>query len=163
MIGLLSAFFASFIITLVIIRFQHLHGHFSGDHDLIGPQKFHLESVPRIGGISIALGILTAVLIGLQSSGALSMKVVLLLCAIPTFAIGLTEDMTKQIGVKTRLLFTAFSAALVVYFLDASVTKLDMCQSYSLYLPLPAYLMPITSSMVLMAYLAWLVSLHYLD
>jgi len=139
MIGLLSAFFASFIITLMIIRFKHLHGHFSGDHDLSGPQKFHLESVPRIGGISIALGILTAVLVGLQSSGALSMKVVLLLCAIPTFAIGLTEDMTKQVGVKTRLLFTAFSATLVVYFLDASVTKLDIWGiDYLLSIPLVA-------------------------
>jgi UDP-GlcNAc:undecaprenyl-phosphate/decaprenyl-phosphate GlcNAc-1-phosphate transferase len=126
MISFLSAFFASFVTTLVIIRFKNLHGHFSGDHDLSSPQKFHKESVPRIGGISIVLGILAAVLIGLQSGGALSMKVVLLLCAIPTFAIGLTEDLTKQIGVKTRLLFTAFSAALVVYFLDASIAKLDI-------------------------------------
>jgi UDP-GlcNAc:undecaprenyl-phosphate/decaprenyl-phosphate GlcNAc-1-phosphate transferase len=126
MISYLSAFFASFITTLLIIRYKHLHGQFSGDHDLYGPQKFHTGSVPRIGGISIAIGILAAVLITLKSSDAVSLKVTLLLCAIPTFAIGLTEDLTKKVGVKTRLLFTAFAAALVVYSLEASITRLDI-------------------------------------
>lgn len=126
MISLLTAFFASFFTTLLIIRFKHLHGKFSGDHDLLGPQKFHMGSVPRIGGISIAIGILAAILVGLQANGATSLKVTLLLCAIPTFAIGLTEDLTKKIGVKTRLLFTAFAAALAVHLLDASVTRLDI-------------------------------------
>jgi UDP-GlcNAc:undecaprenyl-phosphate/decaprenyl-phosphate GlcNAc-1-phosphate transferase len=124
--SLLSAFFASFIITLLIIRSKHLHGKFSGDHNLSGPQKFHMRSVPRIGGISIAIGILAATLIGLKSSDAVSLKVTLLLCAIPTFAIGLTEDLTKKIGVKTRLLFTVLAAALAVHHLDASITRLDI-------------------------------------
>jgi UDP-GlcNAc:undecaprenyl-phosphate/decaprenyl-phosphate GlcNAc-1-phosphate transferase len=126
MVSLLAAFFSSFIATLLIIRFKHLHGHFSGDSDLLGPQKFHTVSVPRIGGISIAIGILAAVLIALKSSDAVSLKVTLLLYAIPTFAIGLTEDLTKKVGVKTRLLFTAFAAALVVYSLEASITRLDI-------------------------------------
>ena len=126
MISLLTAFFASFFTTLLIIRFKHLHSQFSGDHDLLGPQKFHSGSVPRIGGISIAIGILAAVLINLQSTGVISLKVTILLCAIPTFAIGLTEDLTKKIGVKTRLLFTALAAALVLYFLDISIIRLDI-------------------------------------
>ena len=126
MISLLSAFFASFISTLLIIRFKHLHGRFSGDHDLLGPQKFHTGSVPRIGGISIAIGILAAILIGPKSSDTASLKVTLLLCAIPTFAIGLTEDLTKQISVKTRLLFTALAAGLAMYLLGASITRLDI-------------------------------------
>jgi UDP-N-acetylmuramyl pentapeptide phosphotransferase/UDP-N-acetylglucosamine-1-phosphate transferase len=126
MISLLTAFFASFITTLLIIRFKHLHGKFSGDHDLLGPQKFHAGSVPRIGGISIAIGILAAIMINLQSTGVMSLKVTLLLCAIPTFAIGLTEDLTKKIGVKTRLLFTALAAALAAHLLDASITRLDI-------------------------------------
>ncbi len=126
MISLLSAFFASFITTLLIIRFKHLHGKFSGDHDHLGPQKFHIGSVPRIGGISIAIGILAAILASLQANGAASLKVTLLLCAIPTFAIGLTEDLTKKIGVKTRLLFTAFAAGLAVHLLNASIIRLDI-------------------------------------
>jgi UDP-N-acetylmuramyl pentapeptide phosphotransferase/UDP-N-acetylglucosamine-1-phosphate transferase len=126
MISLLSAFFASFISTLLIIRFKHLHSKFSGDHDLLGPQKFHSGSVPRIGGISIATGILAAILVGLQINGVASLKITFLLCAIPTFVIGLTEDLTKKIGVKTRLLFTALAAALAVHLLDTSITRLDI-------------------------------------
>jgi UDP-N-acetylmuramyl pentapeptide phosphotransferase/UDP-N-acetylglucosamine-1-phosphate transferase len=126
MISLLTAFFASFTATLLIIRFKHLHARFSGDHDLTGPQKFHAESVPRIGGISIAIGLLAATLINLQSGIAEPLKVILLLCAIPTFSIGLAEDITKKIGVKTRLLFTALAAALVVFLLDVSITRLDI-------------------------------------
>ena len=139
MISLLAAFFASFFTTLLIIRFKHLHEHFSGDHDLVSPQKFHMGSVPRIGGISIAIGLLAAVLINLQATGALSLQLTLLLCAIPAFAIGLTEDVTKKVGVKTRLLGTAFAAALVVYFLDASTTRLDIWGiDYLLSIPLIA-------------------------
>ena len=126
MISLLSAFFASFISTLLIIRFKHLHSKFSGDHDLLGPQKFHSGPVPRIGGISIATGILAAILVGLQINEAALLKITFLLCAIPTFAIGLAEDLTKKIGVKTRLLFTALAAALAVHLLDASITRLDI-------------------------------------
>jgi UDP-N-acetylmuramyl pentapeptide phosphotransferase/UDP-N-acetylglucosamine-1-phosphate transferase len=126
MISLLTAFFASFTATLLIIRFKHLHGQFSGDHDLSGPQKFHSESVPRIGGISIAIGLLAATLINLQSNIAESLKVILLLCAIPTFAIGLTEDLTKKISVKTRLLFTTLGALMAVYILDVPITRLDI-------------------------------------
>jgi UDP-GlcNAc:undecaprenyl-phosphate GlcNAc-1-phosphate transferase len=126
MIILLTAFFASSITSLVIVRFKHLHGQFSGDHDLFGPQKFHAESVPRIGGISIAIGLLAAILINLQSSIAEPLKVILLLCAIPTFSIGLTEDLTKRISVKIRLLFTALAAALAVNLLDAPITRLDI-------------------------------------
>ena len=65
--GLLVAFFPPLIATLLIIRFKHLHSQFSADSDLSGPQKFHKTSVPRIGGISIAIGIFTATLIRSQS------------------------------------------------------------------------------------------------
>ena len=126
MIGLLVAFFSSFIATLLIIRFQHLHSHMSADSDLSGPQKFHKISVPRIGGISIAAGIFTATLFRLQSNPSSSIETILLVCAIPTFAIGLTEDLTKKVGVKTRLFFTAIAAGMAAIYLGALITRLDI-------------------------------------
>lgn len=126
MSSLLAAFFSSFIATLLIIRFQHLHDRHSGDHDVLGPQKFHTGSVPRIGGISIAIGLLTAVLVRLQSSSAPTFEITLLLCTIPAFAIGLTEDLTKKISIRSRLFFTAIAAALVAYYLGAQITRLDI-------------------------------------
>ena len=69
MFGLIAAFLSSFIATLLIIRFKHLHQHFSGDSDLAGPQKFHQCVVPRIGGISIAIGLFTATIINTVKIG----------------------------------------------------------------------------------------------
>jgi UDP-GlcNAc:undecaprenyl-phosphate/decaprenyl-phosphate GlcNAc-1-phosphate transferase len=124
--GLLAAFFASFIATLLIIRFEHLHSHLSADSDLSGPQKFHKTSVPRIGGVSIAIGIFTATLIRFQTNPANSIELTLLVCAVPTFAIGLTEDLTKKVGVKTRLIFTAIAAAMGANYLGAQIPRLDI-------------------------------------
>lgn len=126
MIGLLAAFFSSFAATLLIIRFEHLHRHLSADSDFSSPQKFHKTSVPRIGGLSIAIGISVATLIRYQSNTANVFEITLLVCAIPTFAIGLTEDLTKKVGVKTRLFFTAIAAAMAAHYLGAQITRLDI-------------------------------------
>jgi UDP-GlcNAc:undecaprenyl-phosphate GlcNAc-1-phosphate transferase len=124
--SLLVAFFSSFITSLLIVRFQHMHGRYSGDHDLLGPQKFHTGVVPRIGGISIAIGLMTATIMRLQTSVVPTFEITLLLCTIPTFAIGLTEDLTKKISVRWRLIFTAIASMLVVLYLGAQITRLDI-------------------------------------
>jgi UDP-GlcNAc:undecaprenyl-phosphate GlcNAc-1-phosphate transferase len=126
MTSLLAAFFASSVTTFFIIRFKHVHGHFSGDHDLSGPQKFHTRSVPRIGGISIAIGVLAATLVHLQANTAPAFKITFLLCAISTFTIGLTEDLTKTVSVRTRLLFTAIAAGFAAHYLGAQIPRLDI-------------------------------------
>jgi len=126
MSGLLTAFFSSFLATLLIIRFEHLHSRFSADSDLVGPQKFHKKLVSRIGGVSIAIGVLTATLIRLQNSPFNGAELALLICATPAFGIGLAEDLTKKVGVKTRLFFTAIAATMAATYLDAQITRLDI-------------------------------------
>ena len=126
MSGLLAAFFSSFTVTLLIIRFKHLHSHFSGDTDLSGPQKFHTMIVPRIGGISIAIGVFVAILLRFKNIPNPTIELILLICAIPTFVIGLTEDLTKKVSVRLRLFFTIVSASLVVYLLQVRIVSLDI-------------------------------------
>ncbi|OWS70696.1 MraY family glycosyltransferase [Polynucleobacter campilacus] len=126
MSGLIAAFLTSFAMTLLIIRFKHLHLHFTADSDLFGPQKFHKTVVPRIGGMSIAAGLFAAILIKTLDLGIGNTELILLLCAIPTFAIGLTEDLTKKISVRQRLLFTAVSAACAIYLLGIEITSLGI-------------------------------------
>jgi UDP-N-acetylmuramyl pentapeptide phosphotransferase/UDP-N-acetylglucosamine-1-phosphate transferase len=126
MSGLLAAFFSSFMATLLIIRYQHLHHHLSADSDLSGPQKFHKKIVPRIGGVSIAIGLALAIAIKAWNRPDADIELMLLLCAIPTFAIGLIEDLTKKISVRKRLLFTAVSAGLAVYYLQVHINRLDI-------------------------------------
>lgn len=126
MSGLLAAFFSSFIATLFIIRFEHLHSRFSADSDLSGPQKFHTTSVPRIGGLGIAVGIFVATLMRLKDNPVGMFEITLLVCAIPTFAIGLTEDLTKKVGIKTRLIVTAIAAGMAANYLGAQIIRLDI-------------------------------------
>ena len=126
MVGLLTAFFFSLLATLMIIRFNHVHIHFTSDSDLSGPQKFHNTIVPRIGGVSILIGLFSGIILKVDNALDLNLGAILFLCSIPTFAIGLTEDITKKISVRKRLFFTIISATLAVYLLHIYVTKLDI-------------------------------------
>lgn len=126
MTSLLAAFFSSFLATWLIIRFEHLHCRFSADWDLSGPQKFHTDIVPRIGGTSIAIGLLVGILFRLKNVSNPNIEVTLLICAIPTFTIGLAEDLTKKISVRLRLALTAISALLLIYLLQMQVTRFDL-------------------------------------
>jgi UDP-N-acetylmuramyl pentapeptide phosphotransferase/UDP-N-acetylglucosamine-1-phosphate transferase len=124
--GLIAAFFTSFAITLLLIRFNHLHQKFSADTDLSGPQKFHKLAVPRIGGISVYAGLFVAILIKTLDLGLQSIELTVLFCAIPTFAVGMIEDLTKKITARQRLFFTTISAGCLIYFLGIKVTSLDI-------------------------------------
>ena len=126
MIGLLTAFFSSFIGTLMIIRFNHLHRNLTADSNLTGPQKFHKNIVPRIGGLAIALGLFLGILANLKDALDINVGVLLLLSAIPAFAIGIAEDVTKRISVRRRLFFTAISAGLMIHLSGVSITRLDI-------------------------------------
>ena len=44
MLLLFISFFSSLFLILGIIRYKHLHEHFSGDPDRSGPQKFHTNN-----------------------------------------------------------------------------------------------------------------------
>ncbi len=125
---LILAFFVSLITTLVLIRYQHLHEKVTSDHDLSGPQKFHTHAVPRIGGIGIFLALIIS---AMAAYGVASLEwslslLQICLCALPAFAIGLIEDLTKKIGVKTRLIGTAISACMGIYFLNILITKIQI-------------------------------------
>ncbi len=125
---MILAFLFSLLLTLGLIRYQHLHEKISSDNDLLGPQKFHTRIVPRIGGIGIFVAILLTSLIALLifklDRGLLLVQ--LIACSLPTFLIGLLEDVTKKIGVKTRLTATACSAVLLGYFLNAWIISIHV-------------------------------------
>lgn len=123
---MLTAFFSSFIVTLFIIKTQKLHGVFSADHNLEGPQKFHKKIVPRIGGLAIGLGTYLAIVLEVKNYAQLEEEAFFVFCSLPTFLIGLTEDITKNISVRARLIFTALSALLATLFLGAEIRSLDI-------------------------------------
>jgi UDP-N-acetylmuramyl pentapeptide phosphotransferase/UDP-N-acetylglucosamine-1-phosphate transferase len=121
MLELIVAFFISTLITFLIIRFKNLHERYSADSNLTGPQKFHDSPVPRIGAIGIFCGLMAAILIRGSNIDFDYQITILLICAFPTFAIGLAEDLTKKISVRKRLLFTAISSASVIICMKVQV------------------------------------------
>ncbi len=127
MSALAIAFVLSFVVTLLMVRYGHLHEHITADYELDGVQKFHASPVPRVGGLGLVIGLLGA--LGFryfQNREVGSFGLLLLMSAIPAFGFGFIEDLTKRVGVKVRLLATAASAGLAGYLLGAWLSSLQI-------------------------------------
>ncbi|MBI5922480.1 MAG: glycosyltransferase family 4 protein [Betaproteobacteria bacterium] len=111
----------------LIIRYDHHHAHLS--HDLNdGPQKVHFVPTPRIGGIGLMLGLLFAGIgvVPVQLGFSMEQYIYLILASIPAFLGGLTEDITKRVGVITRLMLTFASSGIAIWLLGASINRMDI-------------------------------------
>jgi UDP-N-acetylmuramyl pentapeptide phosphotransferase/UDP-N-acetylglucosamine-1-phosphate transferase len=124
---LLISFVVSLVATTLIIRFDHLHAHVSGDDNLAGIQKFHSHSVARIGGVGIMLALLAqgGWLLFRQSDVGLPFML-MLVASLPAFLSGLGEDLTKRVGVLAHLGLTMGAALLGFWLLNAALTRLDI-------------------------------------
>ena len=124
---LISAFAVSFLVTLCIVRGAKGMARMVGDHDLTGPQKFHAQSVPRIGGLGIVLGVMAGgVVLTWRDPSRSIWMVQFLACAVPAFGAGIAEDLTKTQSPGRRLFFTAASAALAGWLLQAVLERTDI-------------------------------------
>jgi UDP-GlcNAc:undecaprenyl-phosphate/decaprenyl-phosphate GlcNAc-1-phosphate transferase len=129
MIG--TVLFVSFLVSafgcLLLVRYQHLHGHMTMDAPGSGPQKSHASPTPRVGGVPIFGGLMVATCLlalqGRESAGFLGWVVV---CSLPAFAVGLLEDCTKRVGPMARLIATFVSVALAYFLLGAVLTRVDL-------------------------------------
>jgi UDP-N-acetylmuramyl pentapeptide phosphotransferase/UDP-N-acetylglucosamine-1-phosphate transferase len=124
---LILSFAASFAVTLWVVRSADRLARVAGDHQLDGPQKFHHRPVPRIGGAGIVVGVLAGVAWVMARDPVLGRAAQwLMLCAMPAFAGGLAEDLTKTQSPRRRLLLTAAAAALAVMLADAVIVRTDI-------------------------------------
>ena len=127
MTSFVISFLLSLLATLIIIRYAHHHAPYSVDHDLAGVQKFHHHPVPRIGGLAIIFSaIITAISLYFRDRIVAQQALLLLSCALPAFAIGLLEDVTKRIPPWVRLLFILLAALLACLFLNARIIRIDV-------------------------------------
>lgn len=124
----LAAFASAWLVGWFIIRYEHLHAHLSHDHVDSGPQKYHKEPTPRIGGLGVMVGLLAAGGIMLYSEALPTEREfgLLLLAAMPAFLGGLVEDVTKRVGVTERLLLTMLAGATAAWLLGAVLDRLDV-------------------------------------
>lgn len=124
---LVASFLAAFVVTLAVVRSAKRLERVAGDHDLSGPQKFHARPVPRIGGLGIFVGVAGgAALAARLGMIPAALAAGLLAAALPAFAAGVAEDLTKTQSPRRRMFFTAVSAALAVWLVDAVITRTDI-------------------------------------
>jgi len=108
----LTVFLVTLIASAALVRSTGWHGRFSLD-SAFGVQNHHTEPTPRIGGVAVALALVAAWL--LADEAVREILGPTLVASIPAFAFGLAEDLTKRVGVTTRLLATMSSGALAWY------------------------------------------------
>jgi UDP-N-acetylmuramyl pentapeptide phosphotransferase/UDP-N-acetylglucosamine-1-phosphate transferase len=124
---LLLCFAASFAVTIGVVRSANALARVAGDHQLDGPQKFHHRPVPRIGGAGIVVGVLAGVgWVAWRDAELGRAALMLMLCAVPAFAAGFAEDLTKSVSPSRRLAFATLSAALAVWLVQAVITRTDL-------------------------------------
>jgi UDP-N-acetylmuramyl pentapeptide phosphotransferase/UDP-N-acetylglucosamine-1-phosphate transferase len=98
-----------------------------------------------VGGVGIVLGVfLTLSARYFQNTEVGTFGLLLLLSALPAFLSGLTEDITKRVGVKIRLLATVLSAGLAGYFLNAWLSSVQILGIDDLMLAYPVAAIAIT-------------------
>jgi UDP-N-acetylmuramyl pentapeptide phosphotransferase/UDP-N-acetylglucosamine-1-phosphate transferase len=121
--SLLIGGFASFAICLLLVATKSHHGHLSLD-SAIGVQKIHEAPTPRIGGVAVMGGLVIGLVFA--DAPARSILVPMLAAAIPAFAVGLWEDVTKRVRVRTRLGITMASGLLGWAITGASLTRVNV-------------------------------------
>ncbi|WP_288842397.1 glycosyltransferase family 4 protein [uncultured Deefgea sp.] len=139
------SFVLSFLVCLLIVRYEHTHAHLTADHDLSGPQKIHLHPVPRVGGLAIIIAFIAGVLPGYWFENRVDINAVmwLIVAALPLFIGGLLEDILKIGLVKTRLAAMIVSAILLIVCNGWVVSRLDVPYEHLVLIPIVMYLLTI--------------------
>lgn len=99
-----AAFLVTLILGLTILATRRWHRRWSND-GTEGIQKLHTTPVPRIGGLAILGGLAVGAPLAPPDLR------LFLLAALPAFAAGLAEDLTKRVSVRLRLAATLVSGA----------------------------------------------------
>jgi len=116
---------SSFVASMLIIRYAHLHNCVTNHHPASGPQQFHIGTTPRIGGIPMALGLLLGMALLCRKFNLPFQTVLLWFSATaPVYLAGLAEDFTNSIGAHWRLLAAFVSAGVGVWLLHARFVHL---------------------------------------
>jgi UDP-N-acetylmuramyl pentapeptide phosphotransferase/UDP-N-acetylglucosamine-1-phosphate transferase len=114
----------SLALAHALVLSAHKHGHLT--MDVPGAvQKFHLDPTPRVGGIAIYIAMVAAWVLmpGLSEAKLLS---TILVAGMPALFVGLWEDVTKRVSVRTRLLVTMASGAFAAMLTGVSLNRVDV-------------------------------------
>jgi UDP-N-acetylmuramyl pentapeptide phosphotransferase/UDP-N-acetylglucosamine-1-phosphate transferase len=108
---------------MLLVVTKRWHGKHSFD-TIEGLQKFHSSPTPRIGGVAIFIGLIIACLF--TSKPVAQLLRPMIIASLPAFAAGITEDLTKRVGVRDRLFATIISGALSCLLTGYSLNHLNI-------------------------------------
>ena len=129
---ILVSFISSLIAAMFLIRWGREHAKLYKD-DM--PQRFHIGTVPRLGGLAILVGVFISWLfltlsnpIGINLNIKAPWPIIWpwFLITLPAVLGGTFEDMTQRLSVVYRLGLTAASAALACWLLGISVPRIGV-------------------------------------
>jgi len=120
-------------VCVALVATKHLHGRMTLD-TASGVHKFHTNPTPRIGGVGIMAGCLCSWLLFKFSGDPASPRAIegenlfglMLLAGIPAFLFGILEDLTKRVGVTSRLMATMSSGILAWWLTSTSISHVDI-------------------------------------
>lgn len=127
MLTILAFFVAAFVsgtLCYLTIATKKHHIQWTGDIGLSGPQKIHIDVIPRVGGVAIILGIMAGSTVftwGYDLSWAPFIWIFL-----PCVAAGFIEDVTKKVSPSARYIATLLSAGLFCWYEGIWITNLGI-------------------------------------
>lgn len=128
--GVLTTFLVAMVVSalacVAILRSSDWHLRFTADQPDGGPQKFHTEPTPRIGGLAILTGLFAASLFVESGIAPPEMCALMLLCLLPAFLGGFAEDVTRKVPPISRLLATMVTAGFAWAILDVRFFRSDV-------------------------------------
>lgn len=117
------ALLVSVSIAVALVATQRFHAHLSHDEQG-GVQKIHTKPVPRVGGLALVGGLIAG---GLTLAPDLRpLWILVSLASMPAFGAGLLEDVTKRVGVKSRLSATICSGLIFCLATGYHLTHTDL-------------------------------------
>lgn len=120
------AFIVSGVTGFLTVRWAEWHAHITADRLDHGTHKIHKSMVPRVGGIGIFCGWLVAMAVAVMVGALPGPRALAWLAAVSiVFAAGLTEDFTKKVSPRNRLIASFFSALLGVWLLGTTLNRFD--------------------------------------
>lgn len=123
LITLIGSFLGNLLIVVITKRLKSL----ITDRLHIGPQTFHTNPTPRIGGIGILLGFLSVlVYLFFKDRVLFQFFLLLLVPSIPVFITGIVEDTTRSLDPRKRLLLIIVGSSLAFFFASVKIERVDI-------------------------------------
>ena len=133
-----AVFVAALSVCVLVVLTKRWHGAFTLD-GAAGVQKFHEVPTPRVGGVGVFCGLVPALYFAPES--VIELLEPMMIAGLPAFSFGLTEDLTKRVSVRARLLATMASGVLAWWLTGLSLTRVELWGLDSLLAYLPCSVM----------------------